>query len=151
MVRIFDPRLINSEIELEETPEFYNLDPNFINALSHLIGYDGINDKTRLVRVDSDGNLLISTSGSSSTDIEVSRATVTTVSQVIVNSRSSRKGLVIKNTGSTDIYIDKDTNVTSSTGYLLESGGVISFDNFTGSVFGIAITGSNDIHVMETV
>lgn len=149
MTKIQKPRLTNNNIEYDVDFEQFDTDNKLSHTLAMLMGYDLANDAELLARVDSDGVLLVNSSGSASDTFENSVATIDTSAGLLVAARTNRQNLYIRNNSSNDVYIGKDATVTAANGFILDSGSVLNLDNFIGSLYAIASTGSNEIRVSE--
>ena len=79
------------------------------------------------------------------------QATVTGTATLIVAANSARSGLVITNTGTTDVYIVENTSGTTSTGQLLPGtkGASLGFST-TGAVYGITGGGTAVLTWLQT-
>ena len=142
---LIQPNITNSELEFTEDIDFANVE------LDKLIGWVDATKATKLVRVDSDGNLLVSTEGTASDTLVASSASVTTSATLIVSSRSDRRELMITNSGSEVVYIGYTDSVAVATGFPLIVGAYLTLENYIGSVYGISPTTTNDIRVLEQV
>lgn len=58
--------------------------------------------------------------------------------------QTTRKGLVVMNLGSGDLYIG-DANVTTANGIKLAAGASIPLGDFAGQLYGIATAGTLDV------
>lgn len=77
---------------------------------------------------------------------------VQTSATVILAPNNGRRGFVIKNQGSNNLYIGMDANVSSSNGFLLfpqDSWDLNGSRCWRGAVYGIAVTSSNDVRYWE--
>jgi hypothetical protein len=83
--------------------------------------------------------------------IQTGQVTVTGTATQIVPAYSSRSGINIVNTGTTDVYIGENANVTITTGHLLPGtkGASVSFST-TGAVYGITSGASQVVTFLET-
>lgn len=79
------------------------------------------------------------------------QATVTAAATQIVPANSSRSGLVITNTGTTDVYLIENSSGTTSTGHLLPGikGASLGFTT-TGAVYGITGGGTAVLTWLQT-
>ena len=79
------------------------------------------------------------------------QATVTGSATLIVAANTSRSGLVITNTGTTDVYLIENVNGTTSTGQLLPGtkGASLGFTT-TGAVYGITGGGTAVLTFLQT-
>ena len=79
------------------------------------------------------------------------QATITATATPIVSANPARSGIVITNTGTTDVYLIENTNGTTSTGQLLPGtkGASIGFST-TGAIYGITAGGSAVITFLQT-
>ena len=93
-------------------------------------------------------SLNISQSGAA--NFNTKQVTITTSATVIVPANSSRRGVIITNTGTTDVYIGKDNALTTSIGDLLAGvkGAFVSIPT-TSQVYGIVGSGSQVVSYME--
>lgn len=149
MVRIIKPTLVNSEIEYTSDFNGFDVDNKMSHNLSQLVGYVESTSKTMLVRVDSDGVLLVNTEGSIANNFEPSQQTVTDSATLIVSSRDTRNNLLIRNLGSETVYISQADSLATDTAYPIDGGSVLSLDNYIGALYGITVSGSSDIRVVE--
>lgn len=83
--------------------------------------------------------------------IQTGQVAVTGTATQIVPAYSSRSGISIENTGTVDVYIGENANVTVLTGYLLPGtkGASVSFST-TGAVYGITSGASATVAFLET-
>lgn len=79
------------------------------------------------------------------------QATVTGTATLIVAANASRSGLVITNTGTTDVYLIENSSGTTSTGQLLPGtkGASLGFTT-TGAVYGITGGGTAVLTFLQT-
>lgn len=150
-MKIVKPTLSNSRIETDSDKTFFDVDEKFIMSLAHLVGFNESLQYTDLLKIDGDGNLLVSSGGSASEDFIISTATIGTTASLLIASRVDRKKLYIRNDGSERIYFSSADNVATNTGFILDSGSVFIEENFIGSLYGIAPTTDNSIVVGEFV
>lgn len=151
MVVLLDPRLSKSNIKKSDNVHYPEITLDYIQTLAQLVGYNEATKTTDLLKLDGEGNLLVSSEGTAGEDIYPSSATVTSSATLIVASRADRKSLTLKNLSGVSIYISSSDTVTTGNGYILSDGTSITFDNFIGAIYGIATSGSNDISVLEVV
>jgi len=85
------------------------------------------------------GALNVSTTTSSS--ISTGQVSVGTLATIIVASNSSRRSVIIRNQGATDMYIG-NSGVTTSNGLLIKAGESIFLDRNTAAIYGIVSSGS---------
>ena len=69
------------------------------------------------------------------------QASMTATAASIISSNSTRKSLVITNTGSNTIYLGDNSSVTDSNGYPLEAGGTLKDTSYSGTWYGICSSG----------
>lgn len=148
---LIKPNITNSEMEFTTDVDFASVELNATMTLAQLIGWVDATQSTKLVRVDSDGNLLVSTEGTASNTLAVSSSSVTTSVTLIVTARSNRRELLITNAGSETVYIGYDDTVTLANGFPLIVGAYLNLDNYIGAVYGISPTTTNDVRVLEQV
>lgn len=149
MVKIVKPRLDNVNIEFAERLEEFIVNDEWMRALSNLIGYDYANEQFLLIGVDENGNLKIDLSSNPTDTLTPSNASVSTTAKVIANSNADRSKITIYNNDSKTVYISDDNGVTVSTGFPLPGYSSKEFNNFTGAIYGIVITGTADVSVLE--
>ena len=79
------------------------------------------------------------------------QVSVTNAATLIVAANSSRSGITLTNTGTTDCYIGENANVTTSTGHLLPGtkGASVSFAA-TGAIYGITGGASVTVSYLQT-
>lgn len=91
-------------------------------------------------------------------DINSAVVSVTSTSsggQVILNPRTRRSSVIIRNEGTATVFIggaspDADgTSLTMSTGFPLDADQSLSFDDLTGPLYGVVASGTADIRVLE--
>lgn len=150
-MKIIVPNLANSKMRFSKERDFIEVDEKAIMAMSFLLAYSDNDNLVDYLRVDADGNLLVSSGGTSATSLENSVATITNTVGTLVSSRSDRKSMSIRNNGSEAIYVGKNTSVTTSNGLIIDSGSVYHIENFTGTLYAISATGSVDVRIGEWV
>lgn len=75
---------------------------------------------------------------------------VGTSAGVIVAARTVRKSVAVQNNhGSQNLFVGGDSSVTTSTGFKIGPGGSMSFDEYTGVVYGIASGASTTTNYVE--
>lgn len=83
--------------------------------------------------------------------------TVTTTAQRVCTADSSRVLLSLTNLGATTIVYGENRNITATTGWILAPGGQVTFDWMvdldlqTTEIWVIAVSGSNALHVVESL
>lgn len=150
-VVLINPNITNSELEFTEDVDFLAVEQDAIMAIAQLVGWVDATKSTKLVRVDADGNLLVSTEGTAGDELASSVASVTTSAVEIVSSRANRKTLMLTNEGANDVYIASVDTVLVANGFTIPSGATLTLDNYIGSIYGISATGTNSIRVMEVI
>jgi hypothetical protein len=73
---------------------------------------------------------------------------VTATAQQVVGSRSQRVSLLLRNYGLTPIFLGDDPNVTTSTGFPLDSDEEMEMDDYVGAVYAISAT-TGDLRYFE--
>lgn len=68
---------------------------------------------------------------------------------LIVISNTSRKNLIIENTGTETVYLGGDVLLLTTNGYPLLAGETFKCNDYNGSWYGIATTGPNTINYFE--
>lgn len=81
--------------------------------------------------------------------IENGQATVGTTAVRLVAGASLRKGLLVQNLGSGDVYVGP-TGVTTATGIKVPSGGSVPIDEFVGDLYAIGSAAGQDVRWMGT-
>lgn len=148
-MKIIRPPIWNSRIEFDEDKPFYPMDETMKMTLSHLLGFNETNNYTDLLRIDGDGNLLVSGAGAAGENFIPSVASIGTTTGLVVSSRANRKQLLIRNNSSQDVYLSSEATVVLATAYKLDVDSVLTLDNYVGALNGIAVSGSNDLLVAE--
>lgn len=148
-MKINKPNLLNSEVEYEEDFISFVTDNKMSHTLSQLLGLVQGTQQTKLVRVDSDGVLLVNTEGSIAENLSPSQQDVTTTAVIIVAERSNRNSISIRNLGANTIYIGQDDTVAVASGFPIDANSVKTIDNYIGALYGIASSGTNDIRILE--
>lgn len=146
---IIEPTLAKSTINFKPDEPTYSTSKDYQRTLAQLLGYNSVDEITDLLRVDGNGNLLVSSEGVASTELFPTTVTITSSVSNIISVNSSRKGLVIKNLSGATIYISSSDSVNISTGYPIETGLSFSLDNFVGALYGIVSGADVSISVME--
>lgn len=77
------------------------------------------------------------------------QATVTGSATLIVAANASRSGIVITNTGGSEVYIIENSNGTVLTGHYLPVGSSVGFST-TSAVYGITTIGTAVVTFLQT-
>lgn len=83
-------------------------------------------------------------------NVTATNETVGTSAASLVSARVARTQLVIYNNGSVAIYIGGDDNVDTDSGLVINTGSALSLDQFSGAIYAISGTASQDVRVLET-
>jgi len=150
-VKLITPNLTNSELEYDSDVMFSTIELDTSMTIAQLVGWIDATESTKLVRVDADGNLLTSTKGTASDEIVNSNADILTTATLLVSARATRRDLLVRNVGSDTVYLGADNTVTTSTGFPLDTGSCMTFENFIGTLYGIVATTTSNVRVAEMV
>lgn len=146
---IRDPSLQIPDLPLEPR-KFILWTSNFIQrAISHIFGYDRAAQKQRAVSVDSDGRIYVNSAPVTRATATNTQVTVTTAPTLIITANTARSQLAIENIGSVDLYIGFTTAISTANGFRLAPGQGMSFDIFTGAVFGVSASGTVQVCIVE--
>ena len=128
---------ISSTVTGSKTPaDSYSNPTDAINSFSLMGIYNGTTwDRAK----GTGGALNVSTAVASS--FTTGQVSVTTSATQIVASNSSRRSVIIRNQGGTDMYIGGST-VTTSNGLLLKASETITLDRNTAAIYGVVASGS---------
>lgn len=73
-----------------------------------------------------------------------------TSAAVIKAAHGSRTSLVVQNAHATNtLYVGSDSSVTTSNGVVVAAGASVTFDDYTGDVYGIASGASTDVRYFQ--
>lgn len=75
--------------------------------------------------------------------------TIGTSAAVIKAANVDRFGIAVFNLGSATVYLGKDNTVTVAAGFPLLSNQGLYFDGYTGALWGISGTASQDVRYLE--
>lgn len=118
-------------------------------TIARLFGWWRGGEQFRLVEIDQDGRLLVSTSPTQGSTWVNSNPTVGVTASAILNQNTSRRQYIIENLGTADIYIGGTSAVTTATGLKIPSGGIFADDVYTGALYAISGTAGQDVRVVE--
>jgi len=77
------------------------------------------------------------------------QTSVSTTPAEVVAANAERQSVLIQNTGSDPVYVGFDNAVTASDGIEVAAGGTYADDTYTGDVYVIAGSGTNDVRFQE--
>ena len=117
--------------------------------MARLLGWNRNTEQFKLVEVDVDGRLLVSTSPTQATSGVNSNPTVGIAASIILNQNSSRRQYIVQNLGAQPIYLGFGSIPTTLTGFQIPSNGVFADDVFTGVLYAISGTAGQDVRVVE--
>lgn len=132
------PYLVNPEIS--ETIQ---------QTLARLLGWDNDTQQFKLILVDGDGRVLVSTSPTQASSGVNSQATVGVASSVILAANTLRKQYIIQNLGTTAIYLGFGSAAVVATGFQLPPNGIIADDVFIGEIQAISTVAAQDVRIVE--
>lgn len=148
-MKIRKPSLWNDRVEFDEDITFYEVEEKLRQTLSRLMAWRESDDYFDFLRIDGDGNLQVTTEGSTKENLEPSVATVGATASLIVASRTNRKGLTLYNEGSVNVYFRSGATPVVATDFVLPPNSTYNLDNFIGNVYGIVDSGSASVRVLE--
>jgi len=67
----------------------------------------------------------------------------------VIPASTERKSLLVQNAGSGPVYVGFDSSVTTSNGVKVAAGGTYADDTYTGSIYVIAASGTQDVRFQE--
>lgn len=103
-----------------------------IQSWSLLAGYNGTTwDRLKATG----GNLQVQTTTSST--FTTGQVSIDNTAPLIKAANTSRKSVVLRNTGATDAYIGIDNTVSTSTGFLIKATESITLDRTTAAIYGV--------------
>lgn len=148
--RIINDTFVNIEIELEPFQKDLYLSEKVQHALSKLFAYYDAGQQFKAVRVNSAGELLVSSEGGQVSSGSVAQVAVNAAATLIIASNAVRREILLENMGSNDCYIGFDNTVTTANGFLLPAGATFSTDVYTGNIYAIRSAASTcTLSVME--
>lgn len=119
-------------------------------TLARLLGFDYAGEQFRLVRVDADGRLLISSSETNTTSAQNSQATVTELGATLLSANPSRRQYIIQNLGDDPIYLNFGGTSDTTIDLQLPSNGIFIDDIYLGVVSALVEAGiSCDVRIVE--
>ena len=83
-----------------------------------------------------------------SSTITTGQVTVSTSATLIIAANSSRRSVVVRNTGSTDMYIGA-SGVTTATGFLVKASEAFTVDRSTAAIYGVVASGTTTTNYIE--
>lgn len=135
--KIINPSFSNMELELEQFIMQYMMSDKVLHTIAKTMGYYDAGEQYKFLRVNSSGELLVSTeAGQVSTGI-TAQVTVTGVATLLLGANTSRVNALIFNHGTEDIYIGFSNGVTTALGFLLPVGMSWSTDVYIGDIYAI--------------
>lgn len=118
-------------------------------ALSYILGYITTKKQWKPLICDTDGRLLVSTSSTKSNTTTQSKPAPTTSSAVILSENTSRKLMIIENTGSVDVYLAFRQGAATTNDFKLVPSATYIDDVYYGEVRGITASGTGELRVVE--
>lgn len=76
-------------------------------------------------------------------------ASVGTTAQEVLAAGTGRRSLMIQNNGSAAVYVGFDSSVTASSGVKVPAGGTYADETYSGALYVISESGTNDIRFQE--
>lgn len=136
MARVINDFFPKSELEIEPFDQLSDISDGFQQTLARLLGYDESAGLFKLLRVDADGKLHVTSEVVSSPNGNVSRVNVGTVATLIIAANVDRREVTIYNPENQSLFIDFDNGVTVANGFEVPSGGSWTTDIYRGDVYG---------------
>jgi hypothetical protein len=133
---------------LKDQPEILDI---IQPVLSRLIAWDNANEIFKLVGLDSDGRLLVSSGSTKTKTFNESDPSIGTSAVSILAENNNRKQYLIQNVSDTDIYIGFTSSVTTSLGYKLVPDATFGDDVYLGAIYAITSVASKSLRVIEWV
>jgi len=81
--------------------------------------------------------------------INYDQVSVGTSATSIISSNTNEKVRTIKNIGSNSIFVGGDSSVTTSNGFPIDAGETLDVSDYTGEVFGIVATSTENANYIE--
>jgi hypothetical protein len=101
------------------------------------------------ITCDSEGHLITTNTGNG-TKVFSTKAPTSSSAILLLATNVDRKVAYIENVGNVDVYLGGANTVTTSNGFLLQRGGEVFKDTFSGDAwYGIAVSGTADLRIIE--
>lgn len=126
-----------------------DISDNIQQTLSRLLGFDDSNNRFDLVKIDTDGRLLVSSSQTKTDSANNSQVAPTTSDITVLAANPDRKQYIIQNVGGVDVYLNFGATVVTGTDMLLAAGATFIDEIYQGTVTGKTISGTADLRVVE--
>jgi hypothetical protein len=136
-------------LDLEPNNALPDVSEDIQQALSRLLVFDTNNNRWVPVTGNTDGALLVTFSAPTSQAPAYGNVLVPVAAGIIFNANPLRKQLVMEFTTSAECYIGFNALLTVANGFLQAPGSVLSIDNYTGPIWGIAAIAFQFIRWME--
>lgn len=149
MPKVTSKGFYRTDFPIEPPPTREEITEGIIQTLTRLIGWDEDSSLFRLLTVDSDGRLLISTSPTQTANANTSKVAPDTSDTTVLNANPTRKQYTIYNNGSVTVYITFGTTVDTSIDFPLPAGGLISDNVYTGVITGKTASGTGELRIIE--
>ncbi len=121
----------------------------FWQVLSYGLFWHEASNRWKRPLCDVDGRLLVSTSPTKSNECVQSKPAPTNVSSTVLSSNSSRKQMIIQNTGSVAVYLKFDDSAATTNDFKLDVGATLIDDVYYGEVRAITASGTGELRVAE--
>ncbi len=131
------------EVAIDQQPRdlLPEIDEKVQPTLARLLGWESGVPQFRLIEVDSDGRILVSTDPTKVSDGTISHLSITATTQVVLGANSSRKYWFIRNDGVANVSFSFVTPVGSANFITLPAGGTFSDSNYTGAIYALGTVG----------
>jgi len=137
------------EVELMDRVGVQLLSDDIQQVLTRLMGWHDGSERFKLVRVDTDGRLYVSTSPTQASEATNSLASLTTTPSTVLAANPSRKQYFIYNEGADTVYLAFGSTLATTTAFIVPSGGVMADDIYTGIIVGRAVASTASLRVVE--
>ena len=141
----------NTEPVIEPFDRRPEISDDIQQGLDRLLAWDDNNNRFRLVRLDADGRLLVS-SGATQTDaVTHSNTGVTFGGVTLIPANPNRKAFLIRNIGTDDIWVKLGLGAVAGSDLLLQVKEIFIDDLYTGVVTAMSPIGIQPTLMMEWV
>lgn len=140
------PRL---ELELEPYLVRPEISADIQQTLARLLAWDEVNQTWRQVECDGHGYLKTVPGGNSGRYSTFVQTDVDTTAVFVLDEHETRLSWLIKNMGSTTIYIGFDSGVLTTTGFPIGPGEAFGDDSYNGDVYAIGDAAGGRVFRLE--
>lgn len=118
-------------------------------SLSRLLGWDALNEIFKLLGVDAEGRLLVSSGATKTDTITYTIIEVETTATLVVNQNNNRKQYLLQNLSGSVTWIGFDGNVDENLGYKLAVDASFGDDVYVGAIYALNTTGNANLLLIE--